>query len=393
MLNSVISTLNGRFMTGDIKDFYLETPMEAKYYAYMRIPVSIIPDSIMTEYKLAPLIHKGFVYVEIRKGMYGLPQAGRLANDRLIKLLAPHGYAPVPITTGLWKHTTKPISFTLIVDGFGIKYTAREDAQHLLDTLVHLFYTVSTDWDAKQYCGLTLDFDYIAHTCDVSIPGYIERALQRFEHPPPSRSQHMPHAWVKPQYNAKTQHAPQEDTTAAPDATATKRVQEVLGTLLFYARTVDSTLLVVIGTLASQQSKGTKATMQALVHLLNYCATHPNAVVRFHASDMMLHIESDTSYLSAPKAHSRVAGYHFLSSHPKYLSQASHPDDTPLQQTVQSTSFTSSFAKLSQVLLKLNLPPYFTTEKKRAQSESPSKNSATPNRQPLSLRTMPLRSE
>jgi hypothetical protein len=220
MLNSVISTPNGRLMTGDIEDFYLETPMEAKYYAYMHIPVSVIPDSMMTEYKLAPLIHKGLVYVKIRKGMYGLPQSGRLANDRLIKLLAPHGYhAPVPITPGLWKHTTKPISFSLVVDDFGIKYTARKDAQHLLDTL-HLFYTVSADWDAKQYCGLTFEFYYIAHMCDVlSTPGYIERALQRFEHPPPSQSQHVPHVWVKPQYGANTQYVPQEDATAALDAT------------------------------------------------------------------------------------------------------------------------------------------------------------------------------
>jgi hypothetical protein len=61
MLNSVKSTPNDRFMTGDIKDFYLETPMEAKDYAYMRITVTAIPNSIMTKYKLAALIHKGFV--------------------------------------------------------------------------------------------------------------------------------------------------------------------------------------------------------------------------------------------------------------------------------------------------------------------------------------------
>jgi len=49
---------------------------------------------------------------------------------------------------------------------------------------------------------------------------------------------------------------------------------------------------------------------------LNYCATHPNATVRFHASDMILHVESDASYLSEPKARSRAAGYHYLSNKP-----------------------------------------------------------------------------
>ena len=56
-------------------------------------------------------------------------------------------------------------------------------------------------------------------------------------------------------------------------------------------------MLMAIGTIATQQSKGTQQTMQAIVHLLNYCATHdPNAVVHFCASDMVLWVESDASY-------------------------------------------------------------------------------------------------
>ena len=54
-----------------------------------------------------PMFHNGFVYVEIRKGMYGLPQAGRLANDQLVAKLAPHGYHPCPLTPGLWRHSKR----------------------------------------------------------------------------------------------------------------------------------------------------------------------------------------------------------------------------------------------------------------------------------------------
>jgi hypothetical protein len=54
-------------------------------------------------------------------------------------------------------------------------------------------------------------------------------------------------------------------------------------------------------------------TMDALVHLLNYAATHPEAKIRYHASDMVLHIVSDASYLSASEARSRLGGYFFLS--------------------------------------------------------------------------------
>jgi hypothetical protein len=148
------------------------------------------------------------------------------------------------------------------------------------------------------------------------MPGYIERALQRFTHPLPTRPQHSPHAWTKPIYGAKIQYAAPDDDSPLLDTADIKRVQEILGTLLFYARAVDNTMLTAIGAIATQQSKGTKQTMQAIVQLLNYCATHPNAVIRFHASDMILWVESDASYLSEPKGRSRAGGFHYLSNRP-----------------------------------------------------------------------------
>jgi hypothetical protein len=161
------------------------------------------------------------------------------------------------------------------------------------------------------------------------MPGYIERALQRFQHTPPTRPEHSPHAWQIPTYGAKTQYAPGPDVSPALNAADTTRVQQVLGTLLFYARAVDSTMLPAIGSIATQQAKGTKATMKAITQLLNYCATHPDATVRFIASDMVLHIESDASYLSESKARSRAAGYHFLSAKPKDPTKPPQPNDSP----------------------------------------------------------------
>ena len=79
LINSVLSTPDAKMVTTDLKDFYLGTPMER--YEYMRIPIHMIPECIMTLYNLNDLVHRGHVYVEIRKGMYGLPQAGKLAND------------------------------------------------------------------------------------------------------------------------------------------------------------------------------------------------------------------------------------------------------------------------------------------------------------------------
>ena len=148
------------------------------------------------------------------------------------------------------------------------------------------------------------------------MPGYIERALHRFQHPTPSTPEHAPHPWQKPNHGATTQFAMLPDDATALDVTDKRRILEVLGTLLFYARAIDSTLLTAIGELATEQSEGTKTTMDKLSQLLNYCATHPNATVRFTASDMILAVESDASYLSVIKARSRAAGYFYLTNAP-----------------------------------------------------------------------------
>ena len=68
----------------------------------------------------------------MRRAVWGLPQAGILANKLLRKRLLPHGYYECANTPGLWKHVTRPISFTLVVDNFGVKYVGREHAEHLL---------------------------------------------------------------------------------------------------------------------------------------------------------------------------------------------------------------------------------------------------------------------
>jgi hypothetical protein len=243
-------------------------------YKYMRVPIHMIPDSIMVLYKLHDLVHGGHIYAEIRKGMYGLPQAGKIANARLTKFLEPYGYVSTSVTPGLWKLQTRDIFFTSVVDDFAVKYTDVDDAKHLLTTLEKL-YVCKTDWSGTRYCGLTLKWDYVAQTCEMSMPGYIERALQRFQHLLPSRPQPSPHAWQKPNYGAKTQYAPMPGTSSSLDAADTKHMQEVLSMLLYCAHAIDSTILVAISTIASQQAHDTNTTMIALTQLLNCAATNP----------------------------------------------------------------------------------------------------------------------
>jgi hypothetical protein len=77
----------------------------------------------------------------------------------------------------------------------------------------------------------------------------------------------------------KVQYAPDHDTSPELDSKGTKLIHEIRGTLLYYTHTVDLTVLAAIGTIATQQASVTKHTMKAIVHILSYCATHPEAIV------------------------------------------------------------------------------------------------------------------
>ena len=152
----------------------------------------LFPPEIALQYSLASLAHNGWIYMEIRKGMPGLKQAGLLANQRLRTHLAKYGYHPMDRTPALWCHDTRPITFTLVVDGFGIKYVGKTHANHLIASIQAL-YSISLDWTGSLYCGLTLKWDYHQRTVDVSMPGYINAALHKFQHPAPTAPQDAPH--------------------------------------------------------------------------------------------------------------------------------------------------------------------------------------------------------
>jgi hypothetical protein len=79
LLNSVISTMDGHFMTVELKGFFLGTPL-VDHFEYICIPAHVIPDGIMTLYYLHNLVVIGFVYAEVHRGMCGLPQAAIIAN-------------------------------------------------------------------------------------------------------------------------------------------------------------------------------------------------------------------------------------------------------------------------------------------------------------------------
>ena len=309
LINSIISTPGARAAAIDLKDFYLENDLPNK--EYIRIPLLYVPQDIIDQYNLTEFIEDGAVYAEISKGMYGLPQAGIVAENFLLPRLAEAGYHPTGRTPGLFKHVSNSITFALVVDDFLIKYTDIKDLHHLTDTLKQN-YELTMDTKAEKYCGMQINWNYEKGYVDISMPGYVNKALQRFTHPMPATPQPAPSAWVAPQYGASIQYAEPEDTSNKLSKQGILRLQEIVGTFLYYGRAVDNTMLVALGTLSSAQSQGTEATMDAAIQLLNYTASNPDAVVRYYASEMVLYVHSDASYLSEPKARSRVGGFFYL---------------------------------------------------------------------------------
>ena len=171
-------------------------------YKYMRLPLHYIPEDIIAQYNLLVLDLDGWVYLDIRKGMPGLKQAGTIPNNRLTLHLAKNSYAPAPHTPLLWAHAHLPIMLSLVVDNFGVKYTGDASAYHLIATLRSL-YTISVDWYVSLFCCLTIVWDYANRTVDVSMPGYINKALHKFQHPHPKRRQDFPHSWTQTAYGTK----------------------------------------------------------------------------------------------------------------------------------------------------------------------------------------------
>ena len=312
LLNSVVSTPGAKFMTMDISNFYLMTPLKRKEYLRMRI--TDMPDNVIDQYKLRDKVTKdGWIFVAVKRGMYGLPQAGILAQELLEQRLNQHGYSQSKLTPGFWTHEWRPICFTLVVDDFGVKYEGKEHADHLISA-VRENYDLTTDWEGTRYLGLTFDWDYDKREVHLSMPDYIPDALKRFKHERPTKRQDAPHPHVPITYGAKQQYAPMD--TEQPQVSAEDKlfIQQVLGTFLYYARAVDSTMLVALSAIASEQSRPTKSTMNKVDQFLDYVASQDEAILTYRASDMILAVHSDASYLSEAKARSRAGGHFFMSS-------------------------------------------------------------------------------
>ena len=228
----------------------------------MKMPIALFPDDIIAHYGLNDKVLNGYIYMEIQKGMYGLPQAGILANKLLKECLARHGYFKQPHTPGLWKYVSRPVWFNLCVDDFGIKYTGRENLQHLYNALQTETYEIVEDLDGDLYCGIHVDLAMIK---------YVMKQMTKYGHVAPLKPQHCPYSPNPIKYGKDNQAPSPLDDSPLLDATGKKRVQQIVGSFLYYARAVDPTILMALSEISSQQSAPTENTMKRSTNSLITC--------------------------------------------------------------------------------------------------------------------------
>ena len=160
----------------DISNFYLGTPMERP--EYMRRSLNIIPQEIMDHYNLNKISTDSWVYQNMVRGMYGIPIAGKIANNLLTKRIDKAGCYPCQFTVGLWKHVWRPVTFTLVVDDFGVKFVGKRHIQHLENTLKR-WYDLMVGWTGKTYGGIALKWDYTKMNPGHKRPGLRQKQATR----------------------------------------------------------------------------------------------------------------------------------------------------------------------------------------------------------------------
>jgi hypothetical protein len=185
---------------------------------------------------------------------------------------------------------------------------SNDDANHLINAL-KANYTITVGEEATKYIGLTIDWDYDNGKVHIHMPGYLEKAMTRFKHETPTKVQNSPHPHIKVKYGAKKQYVDKEEESPPLSKDDAKYIQAVAGTLLYYARAVDPTILPALSSIATEQAKPTEKTMEMVKQLLDYCATQEEAIITYTASKMILCIHSNAGYANKKNARSRAGGH------------------------------------------------------------------------------------
>jgi hypothetical protein len=312
MLNSTVSD-NAFFGSVDLKDFYLGTPVDLplSQRQFIRIDVGTYSPAVLSRLSLLPFLKtaasgKRFIVFRIDQTMYGLKEAGKLSNLRLVSLLSFAGFIETR-TSCLFRHLTRPIAFVLVVDDFGIKYQNRDDFDYLVSSLSRL-YQVKASPVATKFLGFTLDHDRAQRTLTLSYPGYIDGMLLRLRllGVKPASS---PSLYVPPHYGSSDPQRPTPPHQPHPPKSTSYRLPSAICSTMGGVWMVGSSLPPVPSQRPHHSDAADHDGVGATPRLRG---PHRDGRKIFHPSDMLLDILTDASYPSRPKAGSVGGSFHHL---------------------------------------------------------------------------------
>jgi hypothetical protein len=175
------------------------------------------------------------------------------------------------------------------------------------------FHGVYYNMANNKFVGMDIEWNYAACRCHISMPDYISMLILKFKHAHPAKPRLSPYKRLLITYSAKSHITPDPDSSELLDASPKHNMQEIVGSLLYYARAVDTKLLVALSAIATHQVKATVATEQAVDLLLDYVATYPYANIVYQASNMILCAHANAGSLNKTDSPNRAGAHVYLS--------------------------------------------------------------------------------
>ena len=191
--------------------------------------------------------------------IYGVKQSGSPTNKDLKANLEKHVYFPIKHTTGIFKHESRQINFSLVVDDFGVFYRSKSDAKHL-EAALTAHYPITTNWMGDKYIGIDLKWNYEKCELITSMKGYVKRALQKFRHPNPTKNHHGPEISNPPDYGQQ-QQMELIDKSPALHEQQINRIQKICEK--------DNTMQHALNNIAVAATKSTEQTEKAVIQFLD----------------------------------------------------------------------------------------------------------------------------
>ena len=167
-------------------------------------------------------------------------------------------------TPGLRKYDTTDLTFNLIVDDFGIKYTDTNQAQHLLNSL--------------KDKHVALEWCCINRKVTLSTPGHVKKLLIKYSHSIPSRWKHTPRE-TEPIKNGDKQQTNVLDKSESLTSDEMQTFLSILGSLLHYSRMIYLIISIAVNDLSIVKTNATLTSRKLLNALLDYLHINPDAKI------------------------------------------------------------------------------------------------------------------